>query len=105
MALTPDQLTLVAEIVREPYASVVSTTSSLNPSQESLLSDDIDLWEAERNSGDFKFKGDGVELDSRPLLADVFYRVRRMLGYPFILYDLNGPTMELIELEVGQNLA
>ena len=103
MALTSEQLTFTAEIVRETYASVVSATSSLNPAQEALLSDDIDLWETERNSTDFRFKGDGVELDSRPLLADIFYRVRNMLGYPFMPYDLNGPTMDLIELEVGHN--
>jgi hypothetical protein len=103
MALTSDQLVLTAEIVRETYASVVSATSSLNAAQESLLSDDIDLWEQERNSADLKFKGDGVDLDSTRLLADIFYRVRNMLGYPFIPYDLNGPVMDLIELEVGQN--
>jgi hypothetical protein len=103
MALTSDQLVLTAEIVRETYTSVVSATSSLNVAQESLLSDDIDLWEQERNSADLKFKGDGVDLDSTRLLADIFYRVRNMLGYPFIPYDLNGPVMDLIELEVGQN--
>jgi hypothetical protein len=103
MALSPEQLVLTAEIVRETYASVVSATSSLNVAQESLLSDDIDLWETERNSADLKFKGDGVDLDSTRLLADIFYRVRNMLGYPFIPYDLNGPVMNLIELEVGQN--
>lgn len=103
MALQSDQLVLTAEIVRETYASVLSATSSLNTAQESLLSDDIDLWETERNSADLKFKGDGVDLDSTRLLADIFYRVRNMLGYPFIPYDLNGPIMDLIELEVGQN--
>jgi hypothetical protein len=103
MALSPEQLVLTAEIVRETYTSVVSATSSLNVAQESLLSDDIDLWEQERNSADLKFKGDGVDLDSTRLLADIFYRVRNMLGYPFIPYDLNGPVMDLIELEVGQN--
>jgi hypothetical protein len=105
MALTPDQLTLVAEIVRESYASVVSTTSSLNPSQESLLSDDVDLWEAERNSVDFKMKGgrDGIVLDSSETLRAIFYRVRNMLGFSLIPYDQSEPVISLMELEVGQN--
>jgi hypothetical protein len=103
MALTSDQLVLTAEIVRETYASVVSTTSSLNAAQETLLVDYIDLWEQEHNSSDLKFKGEGVDLDSTRLLADIFYRVRLMLGYPFIPYDLSGPIMDLLELEVGQN--
>jgi hypothetical protein len=102
MALTSDQLALIAEIVRESYASVVTATSSLNTAQESMLADDIDAWEAIRNSY-IKFKGDGVDFDNERKRAAIFYRVRQLLGYPFLVYDLNAPTMELIELEVGQN--
>jgi hypothetical protein len=102
MALQSDQLVLTAEIVRESYASVVTATSSLNAAQESMLADDIDAWEAIRNSY-IKFKGDGVDFDNERKRAAIFYRVRQLLGYPFVVYDLNAPTMELIELELGQN--
>lgn len=107
MALVSEQIALTAEIVRESYASVASAASSLNTAQESLLSDDIDTWQLERNSHDLKLKGgrDGVVLDTAPLLAEIFYRARNMLGYPFIPYDLNGPVMDLVELEVGQNFS
>ena len=105
MALTDDQLALTAEIVRESYASVVSKASSLNTAQEALLSDDLDTWEAERNSADFKLKGgrDGLDLDTSRLLADIFYRVRNMLGFTKIPFDQDEEVMSLMELEVGQN--
>lgn len=102
MVLTSDQLVLTAEIVRESYASVVSATSSLNAAQQSLLDDDIEAWEKIRNSY-VKVKGDGVDFDNQRKRAAIFYRVRRMLGYPFVVYDLDAEVMELIELEVGHN--
>jgi hypothetical protein len=67
-----------------------------------MLADDIDAWEAIRNSY-IKFKGDGVDFNNERKRAAIFYRVRQLLGYPFLVYDLNAPTMELIELELGQN--
>jgi len=105
MALTSEQLAFTAEIVREPYADVATAANSLNAAQELLLSDDIDLWESERNSHDFKLKGgrDGVVLDTAPLLAEIFYRVRNMLGFDWIPYDQDADVMSLMELEVGQN--
>lgn len=105
MSLTSDQLAIVREIVREPKASVASAVSSLNEAEELLLIGDIVTWRLERNSHDVKLKGgrDGVVFDTAPLLSEIFYRVRNMLGYPFIAYDLNGPVMDLIELEVGQS--
>jgi hypothetical protein len=102
MALQSDQLALTAEIVREPYTSVVTATSSLNTAQESMLADDVDAWESIRNSY-IKFKGDGVDFDNERKRAAIFYRVRQLLGYPFVVYNLDAPTMELIELELGQN--
>ncbi len=103
MALTSEQIAYTAEIVRESYASVASAVSSLNANQESLLSDDIVTWRAERNAIDLRVKGESVDLNTDRLLAAIFYRVRSMLGYPFIPYDQNEPVMSLIELEVGQN--
>jgi hypothetical protein len=107
MALISEEIAWVERITREPYASVASRASSLNEAQETLLLEDIQLWASEQNSLDLRLNGGsgGVILDTAPLLADIFYRVRRILGYPFIAYDLSGPSLELIELEVGQNFS
>lgn len=102
MALVSNQIALTTEIVRETYASVATATSSLNAAQETLLIDDLDLWEAIRNKH-VKYKGDGVDLDNERKRAAIFYRVRQMLGYPFVVYGLDGEVMSLVELEVGQN--
>lgn len=107
MALTSEQLSWTAQIVRESKADVVAaiTARPLDAADEAILSDDIDLWEAERNSVDFKLKGgrDGVILDVEPLLAKIFYRTRKMLGLEKIPYDEDEEVMSLMELEVGQN--
>lgn len=107
MALTSEQLAFTAEIVRDSKDNVVARIAArpLDSAQESILSDDIDLWEAERNSVDFKMKGgrDGIILESSEILKAIFYRVRNMLGYDLIPYDQNEPVMSLMELEVGQN--
>jgi hypothetical protein len=106
MALVSNQIALTAEIVRETYASVVSATSSLNAAQQTLLIDDLDLWEAVRNSFvKLKGGGDGVDFDNQRKRAAIFYRVRQLLGYPFVVYSLDAEMMELIELEVGQNFS
>lgn len=102
MALNSEQITLTAEIVRETYAVVESKAASLNAAQESLLGDDIDLWEAIRNSF-VRVKGDGVDFDNERKRAAIFYRVRQLLGLPFIVYSLESEVMELVELEVGYN--
>lgn len=107
MALTSEQIAFTAEITRESRTVVVAALAaqSLDAAQEAILGDDIDLWEAERNSVDFKLKGgrDGVILDSEPLLAKIFYRTRKMLGFEKIPYDEDEQVMSLMELEVGQN--
>lgn len=102
MALTSSQIALTAEIVRESYDATVTATGSLNAAQESLLVDDLDLWEAIRNSF-VKFKGDGVDFDHERKREAIFYRVRQLLGLPFAVFDLSEDVMELLELEVGQN--
>lgn len=104
MALSSDQLVLVSEIVRESYADVVTAASSLNAAQESLLSDDLDIWEAIRDSH-VKLRGgsDGVDFDNARKRAAIFYRVRKMLGFDEIPFDQNIPILELVELEVGSN--
>lgn len=102
MALISEQIVFTAEIVRESYADVEDAVSSLNTAQESLLSDDIDLWERTRNSF-VRLNGGGIDFDNERKRAAIFYRVRQLLGLPFIVYDLDGELLELVELEVGQN--
>lgn len=104
MALTSEQIAFTAEIVRE-LKSVVEAAilaKPLDAAQESILSDDIDTWESIRNSF-VKFKGDGVDFDNQRKREAIFYRVRQLLGLPFVVFDLNSEMIELVELEVGQN--
>lgn len=107
MALNSTQIAWLVEITRESKADVISAiaSQSVDADQELILSDDIDLWEAERNSVDFKLEGgrDGVKLDVEPLLAKIFYRTRKMLGFEKIPYDEDEEVMSLTEMEVGQN--
>lgn len=103
--LSGEQITLVAEITQESYTTVDGLVDSLTAAQESLLSDDIDTWEAIRNSY-VKFKGDGVDFDNMRKRAGIFYRVRNMLGLPYIVFyefQAGSEVFELVQLEVGSN--
>jgi hypothetical protein len=104
MALTSSRIALLAEAVRETSAVVQAAidSRSLNSSELTLLSNDADLYEAARNSF-VKYKGDGVDFDNARKREAIFYRVRQLLGLPFLTFDLSVELMELIELEVGQN--
>lgn len=102
MALTSEQIAYTAEIVRESYGDVQTAALTLNAAQESLLSDDLDTWGRIRDSH-VRFTGDGVDFDNERKRAAIFYRVRQMLGFPFVVYALDGEVLELFELEVGSN--
>lgn len=106
MALADDatSIALLAEAVRETSAVVLAAIAArdLTAAEEGLLSDDADEYERIRNSF-IRFKGDGVDFDNQRKREAIFYRVRRLLGLPFIVFELNVEMMELIELEVGQN--
>jgi hypothetical protein len=104
MALDSEQLAWTARIARESLASVTSAVTLISADQETILGDDIDLWVSVENSF-VRLKGGrgGVDFDNERKRAAIFYRVREMLGYPFINYFLDAEVMELVELEVGQN--
>jgi hypothetical protein len=104
MALSASQLAMAAEITRESYTDVETAANALNADQESLLADDLDTWEAIRNSH-VRLSGgsDGIDLDNDRKRAAIFYRVRVLLGFDFVVYDLDGDVMDLVQLEVGQN--
>jgi hypothetical protein len=104
MALSASQLAMAAEITRESYEDVETAASALIADQESLLADDLDTWEAIRNSH-VRLSGgsDGIDLDNDRKRAAIFYRVRVLLGFDFVVYNLDGDVMELVQLEVGQN--
>lgn len=106
MALADDAtaIALLAEAVRETSAVVLAAiaASDLTTAEQELLSDDADLYESIRNSF-VRFKGDGVDFDNERKREAIFYRVRRLLGLPFVVYSLSVELMELFEIEVGQN--
>lgn len=104
MALNSDEIALLAEAVRET-STVVSAAiadADLNAAEEGLLSDDAELYESVRNSF-VKIKGDGIDFDNQRKREAIFYRVRRLLGLPFVVFDLSVELMELFEIELGQN--
>lgn len=104
MPLSSDDISLLAEAVRETSAVVSAAVEAadLNTSDEGLLIDDAELYERIRNSF-VRFKGDGVDFDNERKREAIFYRVRRLLGLPYLVFDQNFEMMELVELEVGQN--
>ena len=102
MALNSEQIAWTARIVRETYAEAETKTATLNAAEESLLIDDIYLWEKIENRH-VRIKGDGVDVDNDRKRAAIFYRVREMLGLPFIVYSRDADVLELVELEVGYN--
>lgn len=104
MALTNDQIALLAEAVRETSAvvSAAITAAGLSAAEEALLSADATLYGTIRNSF-IRFKGDGVDFDNERKREAIFYRVRKLLGLPFVVFELNAEMLELIEIEVGQN--
>jgi hypothetical protein len=104
MALSSSKIALLAEAVRETSEIVVAAIAvrSLNAAELAILSDDAETYGAIRNSF-IKIKGDGVDIDKQRQREAIFYRVRRLLGLPFAVFDLSVELMELIELEVGQN--
>jgi hypothetical protein len=104
MALSSTRIALLAEAVRETSAVVIAAiaSQSLSTAEMMLLSDDADTYEKIRNSF-IKIKSDGLDIDKQRQREAIFYRVRRLLGLPFVVFDLSVELMELIELEAGQN--
>lgn len=104
MALSSSKIALLAEAVRETSTVVVAAIASrsLNTAELSLLSSDAELYESARNSF-VKVKGDGIDFDNARKREAIYYRVRQLLGLPFVVLDLSVELMELVELEVGQN--
>jgi hypothetical protein len=104
MPLTISQLAWTGRITRESQADITAALSArpLTTVQEGILADDIDVWESIENSY-IKYKGEGVDFDNERKRAGIFYRVRNMLGFPFIAYEYDALMLELFELEVGQN--
>jgi len=90
MALNAAQKAMVARLTREtvPTIEALPRLLVLTPEEESLLSDDIDTWEGIQNSHVI-YKGDGVDFNNKRKRIEIFYRVRTMLGLPFIPYDFD----------------
>lgn len=108
MALTAAQKAMVARLTRETYPTInaLPRLSALTPAEEELLIDDADKYEAIQDSH-VKLQGgaNGLDFDNARKRAAIFYRVRIMLGLPFLAYDLEADVLELLELEVGSKFA
>lgn len=104
MALTDEQITWTARITRETVDVIAAALAArpLNAIQETLLIADIALFQAVENSF-IRYKGEGVDFDNERKREAIFYRVRELLGLPFMVYSRLHELMELVELEVGQN--
>lgn len=89
MALASNELVVVAEITYETYERVEELVVSLNAAQEEALRDDLDTWEAIRNSF-VKFKGDGVDFDNERKREAIRERIRKMLGLPLLSPEIGG---------------
>jgi hypothetical protein len=90
MALTSAQKVTVSEITREPLATVSTAADALTAEQQTVLIADTVTWNLIRDSH-VKLKGgsDGLDFDNARKRAAIFYRVRDMLGFDFIPYDLD----------------
>lgn len=87
MALKDDQKAAVAEIIERPLLFVESV--SLTEAQIERLSEDIDLWDANRNAVDLELKGE-IDLRAQRLLDGIRERVRVMYGFPRYSEEING---------------
>lgn len=88
MALTPDELVLVAEITYETYERVEDLAVALNAAQETALSEDLIIWETIRDSH-VKLSGE-VDFDNERKREAIRRRVRKMLGLPLWSSEIAG---------------
>lgn len=79
MSLTSDQEVIVAEILQESLSVVQAVT--LTDEQIAWLENDIDTWEAKRDSIAVELHGD-TDYRTKRLLDDIRGRVRTMYGLP-----------------------
>lgn len=77
LTLSPEQEVIVAEIIEQPLSFVQSVT--LTDEQITWLSDDLDIWEAKRNSVSVELKGE-VDYKTQRLLDRIQRRVRKLYG-------------------------
>jgi|SRR6185369_1552534 len=77
MELDEDQKAVVAEIIEEPLTFVESV--ALSDAQIERLSDDIDLWNANRNSVKVELKGE-TDYRAQRMLDAIRERVRVLYG-------------------------
>lgn len=81
MALSASDILTLVEITRQSRATVQASAEGMDADLESRLSDEIRLWEENRNAVDVELKGE-VDLKARRLLDDIRVRVCDLLEYP-----------------------
>lgn len=82
MALSPEQLEVVREIVDTlSLEEITRLCAALDSVREQATADDVDLWQAERRKFDKRAKVDGkVKLDPSDEEKAIRRRVRSRLG-------------------------
>jgi hypothetical protein len=93
MALSPEQQVILVEITQETLDRIKSVT--LTDEQVLWVSDDIDLWQEERNNVDVELDGE-VKYRVSPLLSDIRKRVRKQLGFSLYSDEPFGGSSQAI---------
>lgn len=89
MPLTAAQEVTAAEITQEVLSKIQAVT--LTDEQIVWLVDDLDLWEAERNSVDVELHGE-TDFKTQRLLDAIRGRVRKMFGFPLYSEEISGSS-------------
>jgi hypothetical protein len=87
MPLSAEQEVIVAEIMQETLSVVQGIT--LTAAQVAWVSEDIDLWEAKRNSIAVELNGE-VSYRTQRLLDEIRRRVRKAYGLPLYSSEVSG---------------
>jgi hypothetical protein len=79
--MTTDELITLSEITKESPTAVEGKTTGMGAELEARLRAEIVKWNAEHDSVDFEFNGEGVSLEGQRLLNAITERVRLWLGF------------------------
>lgn len=87
MPLTAEQEVIIAEIMQEPLSVVRGIT--LTEAQVVWVSEDVDLWEAKRNSISVELNGE-VDYKVQRLLDEIRRRMRKAYGLSLYSPEVAG---------------
>ena len=82
MALTDTQIAQLVQITRKTRATVEAKASSLTAEDESLIADDIDLWDENKDDVDVELRSsNGADYRVQRLLDAIRLRILVLLGF------------------------